>query len=139
MNLYFALFIQIVAFRTLGPKNYAVTTQSSSGHVTVECKVRGFSLRSAFLQESLTADLLQDYLDALLDKKVKSTAVNQFRISIDPTTRQLYNSITSRVYSNKPLTKRALLLGYKPRIYQTLPFGAGDELHARAIAQSLQQ
>ncbi len=119
---------QIVSFNTLGAKNYAITSKTKDGRLVTECKVRGFSLKSFRSQESLNGKVITNYLDDLLQKKTKSVAVNQFKISVDPRTRKLFSVITSRVYKNNPLTKRVMLQKYDPPVYQTLPFGYNQTL-----------
>lgn len=89
--------------------------------------MRGFSLRSQANREIVSAQLMKEYIDALLKKQVKCVQVPQWQMRIDLHTRQLYTNICGKRFSNPDLTKR--VISHQPpddeaqRIYATLPYG----------------
>ena len=132
----------ILDYKSLGPKNYALTLQDpkDTEKVTQAVKVRGFSLRSSYASKDLTGDLMRTYIDAMLKEEVKKQPVNQFRISIGKKTRKLYTNIFIKQYSNEnTCKKRVVIRNTEIPVYQTFPYGAPPEMHARAIKEARKQ
>lgn len=120
--------LQILAFRSLGPKNYSLTYfNEKSGKVESMVKVRGFSLRSAQNCKMISVDVMKDYIDSLLRGEKRVTVIGQWQIRIDPSNRQLYTTICGKKFGNSPITKRVLCRQpadpAESRIYVTFPFG----------------
>lgn len=131
--------MQILAFRSLGPKNYSLTYRHcQTGEVQEIVKVRGFSLKSQVTKDLISAQLMKTYIDALLKKEEKGLHIPQWQIRIDPETRELYTSISGKKFNNCDLTKRVICPqpadGSASRIYVTLPYGFTAEMKKNVFA-----
>ncbi len=133
---------EILDFKSLGPKNYAITIQDKKDPEKVKqfVKVRGFSLNSTYASEEVTGSLMADYIDSMLKNRYKKQPVRQFRLCIDRKTRKIYTNIFLKQYANEnACKKRVLIRGEDPVVYQTLPYGADEKMHARAVLEAEEQ
>lgn len=114
---------QIVSqFTSLGVKNYALEFQEIGKNIYHnQVKLRGFNLTSIRAKKKITANLMQEFLEALVaDDVSKEVCVDQFTIKIDKT-HNLQNHNLIKKYSNNTITKR--VLNTKLHTNCTFPFG----------------
>ncbi len=132
----------IISFKSLGPKNYAITVQDENDPTKVEqiVKVRGFSLKSTHASQALTGSLMSEYIDEMLKDNVKKQPINQFRLCIDKKSRKIFTNIFLKQYTNQnSCKKRVVIKNASPPVYETLPYGSTSEMHSKARLRAIEQ
>lgn len=97
-------------------------------------KCKGVNFRSAHNETRVTRDTLLSFINGMLDDKRQEIFVPQWNMQIDKRTRDIYTQLSGKVCTNMNMTKRVILRGYSPRVYDTLPYGYTRAMLARLLA-----
>lgn len=109
----------ILSFHCLGPKNYIISFKNEN-KIELMTKVKGINLNSFFLQEELSVELYNDYINLFLKNSRKSKTLNQ-RLIKKSKSKLLASKLELITFSNDVKINRQIVLNNCN--YTTVPFG----------------
>ena len=93
-----------------------------SGVITSCTKVKGLSLKSTVAKDSVSTDLMFEFLKMMNEDQVGSTKVKQFRMKID-TQHRIFNNYIAKMYSTFSFSKRCYISKPDNPTFDTLEWG----------------
>jgi hypothetical protein len=113
---------RILSFHSLGNRNYNISYLDENGIIQNHTKVKGLSLTSHVLSNTLTPELFSEYVESSFQNYFKSTYLPQFRQSVSKLTKEPNCKLQSFQFSNELFVKR-FVLDEIPYSYVTWPYG----------------
>ena len=119
---------EILAFHSLGPKNYCLVVREEDGSLTTSTKARGFFLKDKISSAEVNARSLAALVHSfVVEGEARCKVVPQFNIRIEGKTKQLYSELGLKMFRNNVYNKRVAFTGNMHSVF-TLPFGYSDEM-----------
>jgi len=113
---------KIIAFSSLGPRNYNIHFEDEEGKIKNMLKVKGVSLKSDILKSVISQEQYLDFVDCHFKEQFKSIVVPQVRMLKANVAKpmQLLRSIS---FKNDLCLKRYVKVKDATECYQSYPYG----------------
>jgi hypothetical protein len=117
---------QVKSYFALGSKNYSILYQDSENKFHTILKVKGLSLTSAHVENLITSDTYNDYIESHFKNEIQNLTFPQIRKFVNKTSNYPETRFQTFEFRNDLYLKRYVVPvadGSNPGHYQTLPFG----------------
>ena len=117
-----SVYPEILNFLALGNRNYSLSYKSSDGKIKNVTKIKGLSLSSHNLSDSLSSDTYREYIDSHFQNEYKNIYLPQLRQTVNKDTKEPEDKMQRYNFSNDLFLKR-FVCNEKPPTYVTYPYG----------------
>jgi len=112
---------EIVSFHSLGCRNYSILFKDAENNLNNIIKVKGLSLKSKHLENPLSPQIYEEFLQANFENELKALTLPQIRKCKTKLSTHLETKLTTFEFKNHLFMKR--FLNKTNRNYETLPYG----------------
>ena len=117
-----SVYPEILNFFALGNRNYSLSYKNSDNTIINVIKIKGLSLTSHNLSDSLSTDTYRDYIDSHFENQYKNIYLPQLRQTVNKETKEPEDKMQKYNFSNDLFLKR-FVCDEKPPTYVTYPYG----------------
>ncbi len=115
---------EVLSYFALGSKNYSVLYKGSDNQLNTILKVKGLSLKSAHIENFLSTQTYNDYIESHFKNELKNITFPQLRKTFNKSCNQTETRFQTFEFRNDLYLKRYVNQGDpKSNHYHTLPFG----------------
>ena len=114
---------EVLSYFALGSKNYSVLYKDGENKFSTILKVKGLSLKSAHIENLLSTNTYDDYIESHFKNELKNITFPQLRKTFNKTTNRSETRFQTFEFRNDLYLKRYVDQTANNGNYQTLPFG----------------